>query len=202
MLKNRLKKVFRSYGGRHFLSRWGRHVFEKSRVREILGLNLAAFFVVVSVFVPQTQALASIQTVEKITPEELPAIETKTVTTLSWPVKEPTITQNYHFGHWGIDIQTKGMQDLSIYPIDEGKVTAIAISNWGYGKHLLVEHPNGRSSLYGHFDSINVAVGDSVTRETVLGQMGATGWASGIHLHLEIWQDGKLINPLEVLPAL
>lgn len=193
-----IKKFFRSYQGRNFLSRWARKIFESSRTRQVLGFNLAAAVFVVSIFGPQAQGLVDKQKINNLSSQDFPAIETKTETTLSWPVKNPQISQSYHFGHWGLDIVDQEFKE--VYPVDRGVVLVVTYSRFAYGNHLIIEHPNGRKSLYGHLKEIAVSSGDEVTREMVLGEMGNSGWASGVHLHLEIYQDDKRINPLLILP--
>jgi murein DD-endopeptidase MepM/ murein hydrolase activator NlpD len=194
-----LQGVFRSYQGRHFISRWARKLFEGEKVRKWLGYHLATATFVVAVVNPSgtTSALA-VTAVPSVEP--LPLItnsEVKTETTFSWPVINPSITQGFFHGHPGIDIQG----ETSIHPIDRGWVSEVNYGRWGYGNHVYVQHPNGRKSLYAHLNSVSVSKGQDVTRDTVLGVMGRTGWATGIHLHLEIYQDGVTLNPLAVLPT-
>ncbi|MBI4136700.1 M23 family metallopeptidase [Candidatus Roizmanbacteria bacterium] len=196
-----LKRVFRSYNGRHFVSRWARKLFERDSIYAHIGYYLACGFIMVSLFEPAVATVSAQQELvtlapTTISPESEPPV--KTQTTLAWPVSYPTITQGYRFGHWGLDIQDSVSKD--IHPVDSGVVAEINSWNWGYGKHVRIQHPHGRSSLYAHMSSISVEVGQEVTRETIIGQMGRTGWASGIHLHLEIYQDGAALNPLAVLP--
>ncbi|MBI4130265.1 M23 family metallopeptidase [Candidatus Roizmanbacteria bacterium] len=195
-------RMFRSYNGRHFTSRWARKFFDRARARQLLGYNLAVVTLVASIVEPTTHAVVTQQAVQTVAVEEVSelTVPIKTETTLSWPVASPFITQGYRFGHWGIDIQDRISKD--IHPVDQGWVSDTIEWNFGYGKHVIVQHPNGRSSLYGHLNAITVSKGQEVTRETILGEMGRTGWATGIHLHLELFQDGKAINPLSILPVL
>lgn len=199
-MRKTIKRSFRSYQGRNFLSRWARKIFESSRRRQVLGFNLAAAVFVVSLFGPQAEMLVSKQKISHLSSKDFPAVETKTETTLSWPVKNPQISQGYHLGHWGLDIVAQEFK--AVYPVDRGVVVEVIHSRFAYGNHLIIEHPNGRKSLYGHLKEIKVKKGGEVSRETVLGEMGNSGWASGVHLHLEISQDERRINPLTILPKL
>ncbi len=89
-----------------------------------------------------------------------------------------------------------------IYPIAPGKViVAEALFN-GYGKHVIVEHEDGMTSTYAHMSRIAVKSGQVVGKMTELGTVGATGWATGNHLHFEIHQNGIAMNPMEVLPEI
>src|SRR3989344_4611548 len=192
-----IKRWFISYNGRHFTSRWARKLFEKSSIRKHFGYYLACGLLLVSLSEPAASAVLAIQQVDMPVPSQT-EIDITTETTFSWPVRNPILTQGLHSGHRGIDIQ----DDISknIYPIDEGWVSSVVEWHYGYGKHVIVQHPNGRSSLYAHFNQIYVTQGQSVTRDTVLGEMGRTGWASGVHLHLEIYQGTAIVDPLAVLP--
>jgi murein DD-endopeptidase MepM/ murein hydrolase activator NlpD len=152
-------------------------------------------------FEPASKVLASEIVTPTIPPNEVVnAADITTEHTVVWPVKSPSITQGYRLGHYGVDIQDKA--NLSIYPVDDGVITGIEDSRFGYGKHVYIDHGDGRSSLYAHLSSINVVVGQQVNRDTIIGIMGKTGWASGIHLHLEIYQNGKALNPVTLLPTL
>lgn len=200
-MKSSIKRVFRSYSGRNFISRWARKLFERDSIQKHFGYLLASGLFVFSIIDPLTADVLAKQEISHVeSPPIISEEEThiKTETTLSWPVKSPRITQGYRVGHWGIDVQDD--TDSSIYPADEGWVSEVNYWNYGYGSHVYVQHPNGRSSLYAHLSSINVVVGQEVTRETVLGKMGRTGWASGVHLHFEVFQDGIALNPLTSLP--
>ena len=183
----------------HPLSRLARTLFERREVKVVVGFNLAAFTLFAAVLEPQAELTLSKQALSTTPTAQIQDVKVKTETTLVWPVADYTVSQGFHLGHPGIDITSS---DHTIHPVDKGKVTSVQWSKWlAYGNHVIVEHPNGRVSLYAHLERIDVKKDDEVSRETVIGIMGQTGWATGVHLHLEIYQDGKALNPLEVLPA-
>lgn len=64
-----------------------------------------------------------------------------------------------------------------------------------YGKVVLIEQQNNKHALYAHLDSFNVQAGQWITAGQKLGSVGATGRVTGPHLHFEILQDGKRIDP-------
>jgi murein DD-endopeptidase MepM/ murein hydrolase activator NlpD len=110
------------------------------------------------------------------------------------------MSQGFHFYHPGIDLATDfGTQ---IKPIKAGVVEEAGYSPFGYGNEILIDNGNGMESLYAHLSKIEVRIGQKVNINTTIGQVGTTGHSTGPHLHLEIHQDGKPINPLTVLPAL
>ena len=63
----------------------------------------------------------------------------------------------------------------------------------------MIDHGNKLSSLYAHLSKIEVEEGQEVTMDTEIGRMGATGRAFGDHLHLEVYDHGKAVNPLTIL---
>jgi N-acetylmuramoyl-L-alanine amidase len=71
----------------------------------------------------------------------------------------------------------------------------------GYGNYVIVDHGDGWSTLYAHLDEVQVADGDSVTRDTVLGTEGETGSATGCHVHFEARQDDQGEHVKRFLPA-
>lgn len=89
--------------------------------------------------------------------------------------------------HAGVDIAAN--YGTPIYSISDGKVVAAEYSGDGYGNKVIIYHNingNDYSSLYGHMSSINVNVGDIVTKDTVIGYVGSTGHSYGNHLHLNV----------------
>lgn len=98
--------------------------------------------------------------------------------------------------HNGMDI-AKPMNT----PIYAAHVGRVIFSGWkrGYGYVIEVLADNGYSTLYAH-NSRNVAkVNDEVSPETIIGYVGATGVATGPHMHIEVRKDGKLIDPSKFL---
>jgi murein DD-endopeptidase MepM/ murein hydrolase activator NlpD len=66
-----------------------------------------------------------------------------------------------------------------------------------YGNCVVVDHGYGLQSLYGHLSSIDLKVGDKVTRGQTLGRSGASGLAGGDHLHFALMLQGLPVNPIE-----
>jgi murein DD-endopeptidase MepM/ murein hydrolase activator NlpD len=67
------------------------------------------------------------------------------------------------------------------------------------GGTVALDHGQGLETMYLHMSKLNVALGDHVKKGDVIGYVGATGRATGAHLHYEILANGKLINPLQLL---
>ena len=102
--------------------------------------------------------------------------------------------------HPGIDIPT-GL-GMPIHPITAGVVEQVNMGFWGYGNHVIISHPDGFKSLYGHMGRVYAKAGESVTSENIIGDVGMTGNTSGPHTHLEITHNGAYIDPLTIIPEL
>jgi len=98
--------------------------------------------------------------------------------------------------HQGLDISTDKGQP--VYATADGTVESAAYTG-EYGNFVVVKHGFGLTTRYGHLSAFAVKPGQSVQRGAVLGYVGATGRATGSHLHYEILANGQLINPLRLL---
>lgn len=102
--------------------------------------------------------------------------------------------------HSGIDIVD--YYGSPIVAADSGTVV-LAGFYYGYGNCVIIQHSNGIATLYGHMSYIHVSTGEYVTQGQQIGDMGATGWAQGVHLHFEIrigGMDGYKADPINYLP--
>jgi len=68
-----------------------------------------------------------------------------------------------------------------------------------YGKTVIIVHPQGYETLYAHLEKITVKRGQSVQQGDSIGAVGSTGRSTGSHLHFEVHQNGKLVDPLKVV---
>jgi murein DD-endopeptidase MepM/ murein hydrolase activator NlpD len=172
------------------LSRLFRYVFEHAKIRQILGTNLALLVIATS-FVPGVD-ISTEAYVEKGT-ATAPLVLT-TTKGLRFPVDKVIITQGYKFYHPALDLN--GDTGDPIYPIMTGRVEYAEFSRLGYGNAIIINHGNGVTSLYAHLSKFNVVVGQTVSSDMIIGEMGNTGRSFGDHLHLEIRENGKPVNPL------
>ncbi|OHA88191.1 MAG: hypothetical protein A2741_01060 [Candidatus Zambryskibacteria bacterium RIFCSPHIGHO2_01_FULL_43_27] len=94
-------------------------------------------------------------------------------------------SQGIH-GYNGIDIAAPA--GTPIYASAAGTVIVSRSSGWngGYGNYVVIQHTNGTQTLYAHMLGVNVSQGDVVTQGQVIGSVGRTGKATGMHLHFEI----------------
>lgn len=132
------------------------------------------------------------QTAQQNTPAEVP----------SWPIHGRITTLfgapdlPYQLVHTGIDISDGQRAGVApVHPFKSGKVIEAVHSNVKLGNHVVIDHGNGLTSIYAHMASISVTVGQEVNQSTVLGREGSTGDSTGPHVHFEIRQDNKPMNP-------
>ena len=125
-----------------------------------------------------------------------------------WPCSARAITcpfgprihpiTHVYSNHSGMDIGAS--YGSPIYACASGTVTKATFGT-AYGYHVVINHGNGFSTLYGHMIRYTVSVGQYVTRGEIIGYVGSTGWSTAPHLHLTMYYNGNLVNPLNYLPA-
>ena len=99
--------------------------------------------------------------------------------------------------HTGVDLDTvTGAPVTSVGP----GIVVTAGYEGAYGNKIAVRHEDGSETWYAHLSAMNVSVGASVTNETVIGLVGATGNVTGDHLHLEFRPGGG--DPVDPVAAL
>lgn len=98
--------------------------------------------------------------------------------------------------HPGLDISAD--RGTPVYVTASGTIE-LASPSGDYGNLVVVNHGFGLVTRYGHLSRFAVQVGDKVERGDVIGYVGATGRATGAHLHYEVLANGRLLNPLQLL---
>jgi murein DD-endopeptidase MepM/ murein hydrolase activator NlpD len=99
-------------------------------------------------------------------------------------------------------IQHKGIDygaptGTPVHALGDGRVEFAGQQN-GYGNVIEIDHGKGDSTLYAHLSRIGVQRGEKVQRGETIGAVGATGWATGPHLHFEFRDNGVQRDPMEV----
>lgn len=121
--------------------------------------------------------------------------------TFIWPSDSHKVSCGYgcYSGHTGTDIQN--YYGAPIFAADNGTVTYSGCTKSGYGCHVIIDHNNGYSTLYGHMSETSATVGTNVSQGEVIGYEGNTGNVSGanggIHLHFEIRYNGVPGDPMQ-----
>ncbi len=98
--------------------------------------------------------------------------------------------------HPAIDISTRPGEP--VYATATGLV-AEAKRNGAYGNLVEISHGFGLLTRYGHLSTFAVRPGDTVQRGDLIGYAGATGRATGNHVHYEVWVNGRTVNPLRLI---
>ncbi len=98
--------------------------------------------------------------------------------------------------HPGLDISAA--VGTPIRATAAGTVELAAVSG-DYGNLVVIDHGFGLVTRYGHISRFAVWKGQQVSRGEIIGYVGATGRATGPHLHYEVLANGKLMNPLQLL---
>lgn len=170
-----------------------RHFMDHKKAKEVF----AACFTFVAVgasFLPQASDI-QVQASENVVIESQTALTTEK--TLVFPVEKVKVNQGYSIFHKATDFG--GPLGTPVKPIMNGVVAYAGWDKSGYGNLVVLQHINGIDSYYAHLSKIEVVTGQTVDTETIIGKMGATGRSTGVHLHLEIHQNGVSLNPLTVL---
>ena len=126
-----------------------------------------------------------------------------------WPASCSSISSGfgYRWGslHDGMDIRGCGYGS-NIFAAGDGTVVESGVGFiWGIGEGVVIKHPNGYYTMYAHMCSgcRRVATGAHVVKGQVIGGMGQTGNAYGVHLHFSLWtgypyRGGQPINPMSL----
>jgi LysM repeat protein len=101
------------------------------------------------------------------------------------PVHGCVRTQGLH-GADGVDIGCP--VGTTLYAAASGTVIIAKDSGWngGFGDYVVIQHPNGIQTLYGHMSRVDVSPGQTVSQGDVIGAVGKTGRATGPHVHFEV----------------
>lgn len=116
------------------------------------------------------------------------------------PLENLQVSQNFTTYHPAIDFATD--YGSAIYPIASGVVSKVGWDPYGKGKVVIINHPNGLQSLYAHLAKTMVEENTEVGTNQVIAEVGTTGHSTGAHLHLEIIDNNRLVNPGNLIPAI
>lgn len=120
-------------------------------------------------------------------------------TSWGWPTSQNYgITTYYSYGHPALDIVVYD-GNYEIYSASSGVVVTDSYK-WDGGNYLIIKQDNGYYALYCHLSDKTVGLNTRVEKGQVIGHMGRTGRATGVHLHYSIWKGypyygGYSINP-------
>jgi len=123
-----------------------------------------------------------------------------------WPLNQGYISSHYGWRrsyrgkrmHKGIDIAAPS--GIDIYTVEDGVVTFSGVMR-GYGNIVEIKHGETYITRYAHNKKNLVKKGDVVNKGDVIALLGSTGRSTGAHLHFEIREEGKAINPIHYLTS-
>lgn len=131
-----------------------------------------------------------------------------------WPIEKPNFWLSSFFGprrkpngtwgfHYGVDMAAQ--RGTPVYAVDDGVVVQAQYVA-GYGNTVVIQHDARYKTRYAHLDRIYVRKDQSVSKRQRIGSVGDTGFTiksgkDASHLHLEVYDHGKQVNPLNYLPA-
>ena len=98
--------------------------------------------------------------------------------------------------HNGVDIPAP--TGTNIGAARSGTVIEVG-STAARGNYIKVQHDDGLVTLYQHCNSILAQQGDKVAQDQTIATVGSTGRVTGPHLHLEVWKNGKAVDPMQYL---
>ncbi len=120
-----------------------------------------------------------------------------------WPVPSSNRRISSSFGwrtlngvkeyHQGIDIPAA--KGTPIYASAAGTVVTSTYHS-SYGNYVLINHGGGKATLYAHASKLRCKAGDVVKQGQVIAEVGTTGHSYGNHVHFEVRENGKRVNPL------
>lgn len=88
-------------------------------------------------------------------------------------------------------------------PIYASNAGVVIVSEWhdSYGNYVVIDHGDGKATLYAHMSMRIAAVGQSVSQGDVIGQVGNTGYSFGSHLHFEFRLNGERVDAEQYVPS-
>ena len=111
--------------------------------------------------------------------------------------------------HGAIDIAEAGIYGAKVVACADGYVFSSydgCVHDWGkdsscgcgggYGNYVMIDHGNGKTSIYGHLSGLTISAGEYVKAGQLIGYVGSTGYSTGAHLHFETRFNGERYDPM------
>ena len=113
----------------------------------------------------------------------------------NWPVDGGYVSDPFlsDRNHSGMDIAAPAGTD--IFAAADGEVITAGWHNGGYGYYIVIDHGDGRETLYAHCSVLLVGKGEKVSRGQHIAEVGSTGRSTGNHLHFEVHVNGTRFDP-------
>ena len=176
------------------VSKFFRQILEQTKYKRVLAANIAVFTTVFNVATYPSHAFDYKAADQTSIDASQVVMKTTTERAYQFPVVQPTgISQGYGKFHPGVDIRAP--KGTGVVAVAAGVVIEVKFSKVGYGHYVRIAHAGTVSSLYAHLDKVAVVVGQKLDKGQEVGTIGMTGWTTGPHLHFELNEGIKTINP-------
>jgi murein DD-endopeptidase MepM/ murein hydrolase activator NlpD len=121
---------------------------------------------------------------------------------LTWPLTAPVLGDRFgpRGDRWHAGVDFPAPLGTPVYAARSGRVTWAGWHNGGFGLAVTVSHGRGERTIYAHLSRIDVRVGVWVGQGVRVGLVGASGHATGPHLHFEVRVRGAAVDPLRAVP--
>lgn len=140
----------------------------------------------------------AVQGIGRVNGEPITDLAAGDLAGFAWPVPEYESVDRWMVGqHKGADL--KAPYGCEVLAMAAGTVS-MAQWHYSYGNVVMIDHGNGLSTLYSHLSSMDVAVGDKVAQGQQIGAVGSTGNSTGNHCHVEVHQNGTLLDLHDYFP--
>jgi murein DD-endopeptidase MepM/ murein hydrolase activator NlpD len=160
----------------------------------IFGVQMAGLAAALSITTYPTHAF-DYNLAQQVSNEILTPVVMTTSREYQFPLEMTLgMSQSFHGIHPGVDLRAP--VGTKIYSMAEGTVIEVGQMLVGYGHFVRIAHKGTISSLYAHLDEVSVKSGQKITLGETLGTVGMTGWTTGPHLHFEVHQGDKAVNPM------
>lgn len=180
------------------ISKLFRGIFESPAIKGLVGTQLAVLTLITGILSSFPVSALGVVPTDFSTFDGHIEIQIQTQKALTYPApKAIGMSQGYHVFHPGVDIRAP--KGSPVKPIAAGVVTIVASERYGYGHRIEVDHGGGVTSLYAHLGKMYVEEGDLIQVDAVIGEIGLTGRTTGPHLHIEVREDGRTVNPMKYL---
>ena len=125
-------------------------------------------------------------------------------TSIRMPLEDSVLTSDFGYrvspisGTWkfhsGVDLAAP--TGTPVYACKGGKVQSAVKNDPVFGNYIILQHANSTTSVYAHLSEISVKKDETVSKGKIIGKVGTTGASTGPHLHFEVRQNGRPMNPL------
>ncbi|HEY7365370.1 MAG TPA: M23 family metallopeptidase [Methylomirabilota bacterium] len=119
-----------------------------------------------------------------------------------WPLDAGLVTSEYGqrrgTPHQGMDIAAE--LRVPVYAVAEGEAIYVGDQLGGYGNVVILRHDQKTTTLYAHNSALKIKTGQKVKSDQVVALLGSTGRSTGPHLHFEMRENERPVNPRPYLP--